>query len=58
VIDATQAAILIAPENQRRPAMRTGLIDQANAPLGVPEGNKILAQQPDALWLAIARQIG
>ena len=38
--------------------MRAGLVDQAHAPLGIPESDQILAEQPDPPRLSVRGQIG
>ena len=48
VIDAAQAAFLVAPEIQRDAAMRAEFLDQADAALGVAERDEVLAEQADA----------
>jgi len=63
VIDAAQPAFLVAPEKERHAAMRTILLDQPDAPLGVAEGDEFLAHQFDAHRRAVrfgdlARQAG
>jgi hypothetical protein len=34
------------------------VVDQTNAPFTVPEGNEILAEQPDALGLTVGSKVG
>src|SRR5204863_9676470 len=63
VIDASEAAFLIAPEKQRDPAVRAELVDQSYAAAAVAERNEVLAQEADpyrrAVRLAdLARQAG
>ena len=53
VIDAAQAAFLVAAEEQRRAAMRTIGIDQTNLALAVAEGDQVFAEQPHAQRRAI-----
>jgi hypothetical protein len=48
VIDAAQAALLVAPEIERHAAMRAELLDQPDAALGVAEGDELLTHQFDA----------
>jgi hypothetical protein len=48
VIDAAQAALLVAPEVERHAAMRAIFLDEADAALGVAEGDELLAHQLDA----------
>jgi hypothetical protein len=45
VIDAAQAAFLVAAEEQRGGTVRTALVDEADAALRVAEGDQLLAQQ-------------
>jgi hypothetical protein len=37
--------------------MRTGVIDQPDAALGIPEGDQIFPEQPDALRLPVIDEI-
>ena len=48
MIDAAQAAFLVAPEIQRDAAMRAEFVEQADAALAVAEGDQVLAEQADA----------
>src|SRR3981081_4910191 len=48
VIDAAQAALLVAPKIERYAAMRAIFLDEADAPLGVAEGDELLPHQFDA----------
>jgi len=57
VIDASQSAILISSEDQRSTTVRTGLIDQADAALGIPEGDQVFPEQPDALGLSVFDEV-
>ena len=54
VIDAAQAAFLVAAEEQRRAAMRAIRVDQADTPLRVAEGDQVLAEQAHAHRRAVA----
>ena len=47
VIDAAQAALLVAAKEQRRGAMRAAFVQKTNASLRVAEQHQILAQEPD-----------
>src|SRR5262249_29884326 len=47
VVDAAQAAFLVACPEQVRPAVRAILFEQANLAVGVAEGNQVLTEQPD-----------
>jgi hypothetical protein len=58
VIDAAQTAIFIARKHHRRSAVRARLVDQADPPFAVPEGNEILAEQPDAPGLTVGSKVG
>src|SRR6201998_502989 len=57
MIDASQPAILVATEDQRRTPMRTGLVDQPNATSGIPERHQIFAQQPDPFRLSVCDNV-
>ncbi len=48
VIDAAQAAFLVAPEIQRDAAVRTEFVEQPDAAVAVAEGDEVLAEQADA----------
>ena len=48
VIDAAQAAFLVAAEEHRGAAVRAAVIEDADAALGVAEGDQLLAQELDA----------
>src|SRR5258708_20468410 len=63
VIDAAQAAFLVAPEKQRDAAMRAELVEEADATVAVTEGDEVLTQQAHPHRRAIglgdlARQAG
>ena len=45
MIEATQAAFLIAPERERSLAVRTGLAEQTDFSIAVAERNELLAEQ-------------
>ena len=53
VIDAAQAAFLVAPEEQRGAAMRAAMLHDADAAVGVAEGDELLAQQHEPHRLAV-----
>ena len=53
VIDAAQAILLVAAEEQRRPAVRAEGVEQTHPALAVTEGDEVLAQRLDAHWLAV-----
>ena len=53
MIKAAQAAVLVAPEHQRRTAVRAHFIEHANAALCVAEDHEILAEQADFQGVAI-----
>src|SRR5947209_4576518 len=48
VVDAAQAKFLVAAEEQRGPAVRTVLTQQANLPVPLAERDQVLSQQRDA----------
>ena len=48
VIDAAQAAFLVAPEVQRGAAVRAEFVEQADAAFAVAESDQVLAQKADA----------
>ena len=48
VIDAAQAAFLVAPEVQRGATVRAEFVDQADAAFAVAERDQVLAEQADA----------
>ena len=48
VIDAAQAALLVAAEVQRDAAVRAELVDQPDLAVGVAERDQVLAEQPHA----------
>jgi hypothetical protein len=58
VIDAAQAALLVAAEKQRRAAVRTAMVHDADAAIRVAEGNQFFAEQHQAHWRAIPFQLG
>jgi hypothetical protein len=58
MVDAAQSAIFVSPKDQRCAAVRTGLVNQTDPAFGIPEGNQILAQQPDTFRLPVLDQIG
>jgi len=53
VIDAAQAAFLVASEIERDATMRAELLDQADAALGVAERDQVLAEQAGARRRAV-----
>jgi hypothetical protein len=53
VIDAPQAALFIAPKEQRGAAMRAMTAYQADLPSGVAEGDELLAEQQYAHGIAV-----
>ena len=57
MIDAAQAAILVAAEHHRRAAMRAGVGDQSDTSLRIAERHEIFAQQHHALRLSVRHQI-
>ncbi len=53
VIDAAQPAFLVAAVEHVRAAMRAADVDEADASLGVAEGDQLFAHDRDANWHAI-----
>jgi hypothetical protein len=53
VVDATQATLLVSPEEQVRAAMCTGSIQKSNLSISIPEKHKVLAQNVHAYWRAV-----
>jgi hypothetical protein len=49
VVEAANAALLVAPEKQRRPTVWTVRIDDTGEPVGVTKSEKVLAEdaEPD-----------
>ncbi len=54
VIDAAQAALLVAREEQGRAAMAAIGVEQSDAARAVAEGDEVLAQEPHADGRAVA----
>src|SRR5262245_4231660 len=48
VIGAPDALLLVAPEEERRATMRTVVLDEPHAARRYPEGDEVLAEEPDA----------
>jgi hypothetical protein len=57
VIDAAQATLLVAAEEQRGAAVRAAMIHHADAAGAVAEGQKLLAQQHEAGRRAVALEL-
>jgi hypothetical protein len=57
VVDAAHAAVLVAPEHQRRTAVRAGMVDQADAAIAVAKRQQLLAEQAHALRLAVGLEV-
>jgi hypothetical protein len=57
VVHAAQAALLVAAEQQRRAAVRAGLVHQPHLPAAVAEGDEFFAQQAHAVRQAIGRHV-
>ena len=57
VIDAAQAAFLVAAEEQRGAAMRAAMLHDADAAVGVAEGDQLLAEQQEPHRLAVGLQL-
>ena len=53
MVQTAKAALLVAPKNERSPAVGTQLIKRADATFSVTEHNNVLAQQANAQWRAI-----
>src|SRR3972149_4343450 len=56
VVDAAQAALLVAAEEEAGAPVRAGLRDEADAAVRVAEGDEILAQDADADGRAVRRR--
>jgi hypothetical protein len=56
VIDAAQAAFLVASEEQRGAAMRAAMLHDADPAIGVAEGDELLAEQQQPHRLAVGLQ--
>ena len=56
VVHAAQPAFLVAPEEQLGQAVRAMRVQQADLPAGVPEGDEVLAHQPNPHRRAIRRR--
>ena len=54
MIQATQAAFLVAAEDERCAAMRAVLVQHAQAAGGVAEGHELFTEQPHAHRRAVA----
>src|SRR3990172_10076177 len=48
VVDAAQATLLVAAEEEAGAAVGAGLDEESHAAVRVAEGDEVLAQQPDA----------
>ena len=57
VIDAAQTAFLVAPQEQRRAAVRAAMVHHADPAFAVAKGDQLLAQQHQAHRRAVARQL-
>ena len=53
VVDAAQAALFVPAEPQRDAAVRAELVEQADPPLGVTEGNESFAEGLYSDWLSV-----
>ena len=56
VIDAAQAAFLVAAEEQRGAAVRAAMLHDADPAVGVAEGDELLAEQQEPHRLAVGLQ--
>jgi hypothetical protein len=57
VVDAAQATLLVAAEEQRRTAVRAAMVEDADAPGGIAERNQRLAQQHQPQRIAVGGQL-
>ena len=55
VVHASQAALLVAPEVERRAPVRAGFREQSDASLRVAKDDEVLAEQPHALRRPVGR---
>ena len=53
VVEAAQAALLVAPEHERRATVRAILAEHADAPVAVAKDDEVLAEHPRAHGLAV-----
>ena len=53
MIDAADAALFVAAEEERRAAMRTVVLDEADRAVAIAERDQVLAEQPHAQWVAV-----
>jgi hypothetical protein len=56
VVDAAQAIFLVAPEEERRAAVRAVRAQQADASLRVAKGDEVLAERAHAHGRAVGRR--
>ena len=57
VEQASQPAFLVPAKRQRDTAMRTGLVQNADASLRVPERHKVLSEQPHAAGCTVGHEL-
>src|SRR5262245_57645490 len=53
MVDAAQAILFVATEEQRSTPMRASVLDQADVVGSCAEGDQLLAQQLDADWWTV-----
>ena len=53
MIDTAKAAILVAPEGQRRPPVTAGFVQQSELAAGIPKGHEDLAAEANAHRIAV-----
>src|SRR5262249_46376490 len=58
VIDAAQAALLVAAEKQRCATVRAAVVEHPNAPGAIPERDQFLPEKHQAHWRPVGRERG
>src|ERR1043166_7928644 len=53
VVDASEAGLLVAAEEETAPAVRAVVLDQADRAVGGTEADQVLAEQFDPQWRAV-----
>src|SRR5438270_179876 len=53
VVDASEALLLVATEEQGGASVRAVVLDQADRSIGSPKADQIFAEQPYAQWVAV-----
>ena len=56
MIDAAQARLFVAAEEQRRAAMRAVVVRGSRLAVGVAERDQVFAEQPEAEGIAVRRR--